>query len=297
MAFTGGWVEFGPYATLGQAYADGLAAKHFEQQNKITKLEQAKAEADAKVKEMEQVMLQKVRRIEELEVSEGKLQQDKDKLEKRNLHLEKKAEALEKKAEGLQSRILVIGDRKRLKARTEQEIFPMMHHLDTSVKTTQAANAVLKQRLEEALKNNGELEATVQDLQRRLREAAVKENFLHFCAEVPKDAGKEVEDCKRSLAYMLSPASMADWSEVAVKEPTEVEVRPRRRSEPPRPDVVFDKWQADGEAIEGIHEWLKEGLPPMTSRSEARLKIEQTEGLPEFIDVMSGYGLRYGLDP
>lgn len=31
-----------------QAFADGLAAKHFEQQTKITELEVAKAEADAK---------------------------------------------------------------------------------------------------------------------------------------------------------------------------------------------------------------------------------------------------------
>lgn len=31
-----------------QAYADGLAAKHFEQQNQIKELELAKAEADAK---------------------------------------------------------------------------------------------------------------------------------------------------------------------------------------------------------------------------------------------------------
>ena len=31
-----------------QAYADGLAAKHFEQQKQITELELAKAEADAK---------------------------------------------------------------------------------------------------------------------------------------------------------------------------------------------------------------------------------------------------------
>jgi len=282
MAFTGGWVEFGPYATLGQAYADGLAAKHFEQQNQIKELELAKAEADAKVKEMEQVMLQKVRRIEEL-------QHDKEKLEKRNSNLEKKAENLEKKAEGLQSRILVLGDRKRLKARTEQEIYPMMHHLDTSIKSTQATNAALNQRLEEALKSNGELEATIQDLQTRLREATEQENVRMS----PQDAAKELKDCKRSLAYMLSPAGMADCREAA-KEPTEVEkVRPRRLSEPPRPDVASAKWKADEEGIEGIHAWLKEGLPPVAN--EARLKIELTEGFPEFKDVITRYGLRYGL--
>eukprot|EP00434_Breviolum_minutum_P013036 symbB.v1.2.011484.t1/scaffold766.1/size164214/9 len=164
----------------------------------------------------------------------------------------------------------------------------MMHHLDTSIKSTQATNAALNQRLEEALKSNGELEATIQDLQTRLREATEQENVRMS----PQDAAKELKDCKRSLAYMLSP-SMADWRE-AEKEPTEVEkVRPRRLSEPPRPDVACDKWKADNEGIEGIHAWLKEGLPPVTR--EARLKIELTEGLPEFKNVITRYGLRYGL--
>ena len=70
--------------------------------------------------------------------------------------------------------------------RTELEASEGKPHLDANIKTLQATNAELNQRLQQALKNNEELEAKIQDLQKRC-EATEKENVS---AEEPKDAGK-----------------------------------------------------------------------------------------------------------
>eukprot|EP00434_Breviolum_minutum_P010410 symbB.v1.2.009180.t1/scaffold575.1/size184962/1 len=94
-----------------------------------------KGAGNPEIKELQKVISEQSRRIEELEGSEQVLKMD---FEKRRIHLQKKADEAEKKAEALQQRIWVLDSRRRCKVRGEKELRPLIEKLDASAKTAQA---------------------------------------------------------------------------------------------------------------------------------------------------------------
>jgi len=247
-----------------------------------------KGKGCSEIKELQKVISEQSRRIEELEGSQEIFQKEKMDFEKRQIHLEKKAEAAEKRAEGLQKRIWVLDSKRRCKVLGEKEIRPLIEKLDGSAKTAQAANVELQQQLQKALEKNSELEVKVQELEQRLSEAAAKQQEAILVAL--QDA-ELLRAYKRSKEYIRSDgASIAEWRALDWKGVDKVQRFRRRASDPPRPEE-----EVHDEEMCAIHEWLQEGLPPMSPLKKIRLRIEFSEGLVEVLDLMGRCHLDYGI--